>query len=431
LTAPARKHALQIFRAALDAADPERAVLRHVKFDGRVLTVGPRKYPLAKFDGIQVVGAGKASAAMARALEKLLARHISSGLINVPDGTTVKLRRIGLNASGHPIPDSRGAQGAKHILDIARAAGERDLLICLISGGASALMPAPVPYLTLAAKREITRKLLASGATIHEMNTVRKHLSQIKGGQLAAAAYPAPVIALILSDVVGDDLDVIGSGPTVPDRSTIFDARSVLKKFNVHVPNDALHETPKPGDLELSAVHHLIVGSNRLAIDAAERKARELGYHTAVLSTCVQGETRDVAAMHAAIAKEIVTSGRPVRRPACVLSGGETTVTIRGTGLGGRNQEFVLAAAIALGEAHPVTVFSAGTDGIDGPTDAAGAIADAATMEGARASGVDARRLLDNNDSYHFFEARNGLVVTGPTGTNVMDVRIMLVPTAP
>jgi glycerate 2-kinase len=423
-----RKNVLQIFRAALQAADPERAVLRHVKFDGRVLTAGSRKYPLAKFDGIQVVGAGKASAAMARALEKLLGSNISTGLINVPDGSAVKLRRIGLNPSGHPIPDARGAQGARHILEIARAAEERDLIICLISGGASALMPAPVPYLTLAAKREITRKLLASGATIHEMNTVRKHLSEIKGGQLAAAAYPATVLALILSDVIGDDLDVIGSGPTVPDRSTIFDARSVLKKFHMRVPNDALRETPKPGDLELGGIQNVIVGSNRLAIDAAERKARALGYHTLVLSTCVEGETREIGVMHAAIAKEILSSGRPVRRPACVLSGGETTVTLRGTGLGGRNQEFVLAAAIALGDAHPVTIFSAGTDGIDGPTAAAGAMADAAMMQRARRSGVDARRYLDNNDSYRFFERLNGLVVTGPTGTNVMDVRIMLVP---
>jgi glycerate 2-kinase len=423
-----RKHALQIFRAALDAADPLRAVLAHVSFDGRVLAVGRRHYSLSQFEHVYVLGAGKAGAAMARALDTLLDRRITTGAVNVPEGQQPRLRRVELQASGHPVPDQRGVEGAQRIMELARLAQRRDLVICVISGGASALLPAPVGGLTLAAKQEVTRKLLACGATIQEMNTVRKHLSQVKGGRLARLAHPARVVALILSDVIGDDLDVIGSGPTVADPSTVADARAVLERYGVALPLALLEETPKPDDPALRKVQNVIVGSNRQAIAAAEKKARELGYRTLVLSTTIAGETREIAAMHAAIAREILTSGRPVRRPACVLSGGETTVTLRGAGLGGRNQEFVLAAAIAL-EGAPVTVFSAGTDGIDGPTGAAGAFADAATLSRARELGLeDARAYLDRNDSYRFFEPLNALVKTGPTGTNVMDVRLMLVP---
>ncbi len=412
-----RKHALQIFRAALQAADPYAAVLRHLKFDGRTLIAGRRRYRMADFDRIHVIGAGKASAAMARAVEHLLGRRIRGGVVNVPDGTASKLRRIELNSAGHPIPDERGEKGVQRILEIARDAGPRDLLICVISGGASALMPAPSPPLTLAGKQEITRKLLNAGAPIQELNRVRKHLSLIKGGQLAATASPACVLGLILSDVIGDDLDVIGSGPTVGDPSTVEQAESVLRKFDVSVPSGALLETPK-----VTEAQNLIVGSNRLAMDAAAAKAKELEYRTLVLSSSIDGETREIARMHAAIVKEVLTAGRPLRRPACLLSGGETTVTVRGKGLGGRNQEFVLAAAIALEGCGPVTIFSAGTDGLDGPTDAAGAIADERTPL------ADARPFLDDNDSYHFFERLDALVKTGPTGTNVMDVRILLIP---
>ena len=420
MTTP-RKHALQIFRAALAAADPQEAVLRHLKFDGRTLTAGRRKYSLNKFDRIQVLGAGKASASMARAVERLLGRRISGGWINVKDGHTAHLRRIHQQESGHPVPDQRGVEGARRMEQIAREAGPRDLLICVISGGASALTPAPVPPMTLSEKQELTKKLLASGATIHEINTVRKHLSSFKGGHLAKLAYPATTIALILSDVIGDDLDVIGSGPTVPDRSTIDDASAVLKKYGITQAVN-FHETPKPDDPAFHRVQNLIVGSNEQAIDAAARHAKSLGYRTMVLSTRIEGETREVALVHAAIAKEILATGRPLRPPACVLSGGETTVTIRGHGKGGRNQEFVLAAAIALENAGDVTVLSAGTDGTDGPTDAAGAIADATT-----ASRLDAAAFLANNDSYNFFGKVDGLLKTGPTGTNVMDIRVVLV----
>src|SRR5579871_1106814 len=328
-----RKQALQIFRAALVAADPEQAVLRHLKLDGGTLVAARRRYRLAAFDRVRVIGAGKASAAMAKAVERLLGRNIESGLVNVPDGVpdgmAARLRRVELNPSGHPVPDERGVVGAMRIAEIARTSGARDLLICLISGGASALLPLPVASVTLAQKQETTRQLLARGATIHEINTVRKHISQIKGGRLAQLAWPATMLALILSDVIGDDLDVIGSGPTVGDRSTCEDALRILKKFDISVPADALQETPKPGDSALARTQNVIVGSNRQAIDAAAQKAKELGFKPFILSTLIQGETRDIAQMHAAIVQEVLAgaksagsrTGRPLRPPVCLLSG--------------------------------------------------------------------------------------------------------------
>lgn len=424
-----RHHALQVFRAALRAVDPHQAVLDHLSFDGRILKASKKRYRLSDFDSIQVIGAGKASAAMAQAVERLVGRRISRGSINVPDGISTHLRRIHLQPCGHPIPDQRGVDGANRILEIARAAGPRDLIVALISGGASALLPAPAPPLTLAGKQELTKRLLASGATIHEMNTVRKHLSLIKGGQLAQAVFPATLLTLLISDVVGDDVEVIGSGPTVPDPSIVAGAARVLERYQVPLPDAVtLHETPKPGDPVFARASQLMIASNKQAIAAAAKQARELGYRPMVLSTTIEGETRDIASMHARIAREILESGRPVRRPACLLSGGETTVTVRGRGSGGRNQEFVLAAAMALGALGPVTILSAGTDGIDGPTDAAGAIADSSTLPRAAELGLDPRSYLDNNDSYHFFEPLNALLKTGPTGSNVADVRVLLIP---
>jgi len=301
-------------------------------------------------------------------------------------------------------------------------------VLCLISGGASALMPLPSAPLTLEQKQKITRRLLRAGATIHEMNAVRKHLSRIKGGQLAKAAWPANVRTLILSDVVGDDPGVIGSGPTVADESTRGDALRILEKYGIPVPLAALRETPKPGDPEMARSRHVLVGSNREAIRAAALAAKRLGYRTLTLSTSMEGETREIAAAHAAIAREVLSSGHPLRPPACLLSGGETTVAVRGRGLGGRNQEFVLAAALALEGAGPLTILSCGTDGIDGPTDAAGAIADSTTLARAAKRGLDPRRFLDDNDSYHFFEPLHALIKTGPTGTNVMDIHVFLIP---
>lgn len=430
------KQALRIFRAALKAADPAQAVARHVRVQADNLIAGRKRYKLSAFDGIYVIGAGKASARMAGVIERLLGNRLRVGLINVKYGDTAKLGRIELNECGHPLPDRNGLNGAERIARIANDAGVGDLLICLISGGASALLPLPAPSITLEENQETTRLLLNHGATIHEFNCVRKHISQIKGGQLARMAYPATVLTLILSDVIGDNLDVIGSGPTVSDPSTYADARTILTRYGIfgNVPpsvrarlsGDA-PETPKPGDPVFEKVQNMIVGSNRLAVAAAAAQAAEMGFHTLVLSTFVEGETRDVARVHAAVAKEIVATGRPVKRPACVISGGETTVTIRGRGLGGRNQEFALAAAIDLDGLEDVAMLSAGTDGTDGPTDAAGAIADGTTAARAKQLGLNPSELLADNDSYRFFERLGDLVKTGPTGTNVMDVRILLV----
>jgi len=431
-----RRQALRIFHAALKAAAPAEAVLRHVECRGEILIAGRRRYRLKAFQNIYVVGAGKASAAMAQAVERLLSSRITGGLINVKYRHTARLRRIELNECGHPVPDLAGERGAQRIAQIAGAAGPDDLVICLISGGASALLPLAAPPVTLAEKQTTTRLLLGCGATIHELNCVRKHISLLKGGQLARLAYPATVLTLVLSDVIGDDLDAIGSGPTAPDRSTFAEARAILNKYRLlrKVPanvRDRLRsnaaETPKPGDAVFAKVQNLIVGSNRLAVDAAEREARALGFRTLLLATSLEGEAREVARVHAAIAREIRETGHPLKPPACVISGGETTVTLRGKGLGGRNQEFALAAAQAIDGLRDVVILSGGTDGTDGPTDAAGAIADGTTLARARAQGLDAAAFLANNDSYHFFEPLGDLIRTGPTGTNVADIQLILV----
>jgi len=430
-----RGHALRIFRAALRAADPVRAVLRHVRREGEVLIAGERRYDLSSFRNIYVIGAGKASARMAVAVERLLGRRITAGLVNAPN--SAKLRRIEINQAGHPIPDRRGVAGAKRIARIASEAGAGDLIICLISGGASALLPLPAPPVTLAEKQKTTRLLLHCGANIHEINCARKHLSLIKGGRLARLAYPATLLTLILSDVIGDDPDVVGSGPTAPDLTTFADARAILEKYRIwsQVPrtvrervSSAAEDTPKPGDKIFRKTRNVIVGSNALAVDAAAIEARRLGFHTLVLSTFLEGEAREAAMVHAGIAKEIRASGRPVVPPACVITGGETTVTVRGNGLGGRNQEFVLAAAIEIAGLRNTAILSGGTDGADGPTDAAGAIADCTTLYRAEALGLDAGAFLRNNDSYHYFEAIGDLIKTGPTGTNVADIQLILVP---
>jgi glycerate 2-kinase len=430
-----RSDALRIFSSALKASDPKEAVLRHVRVSDGVLFAGKRRYRLDEFRNIYLTGAGKASARMAVAVERLLGKRITGGLLNVKHGHVAKLRRIRLNECGHPVPDEAGVHGAQEIGNIAAKAGEDDLLICLISGGGSALMPFPAQPVTLAEKQDTTQLLLRSGANIHEINTVRKHISSIKGGQLAALAWPAQVLSLILSDVIGDDLDVIGSGPTAPDSSTFLDALAVLEKFGLTnlVPPPVseriragvageIPETPK----SLERVQNLIVGSNQLALDAAAGAARGLGYRPLILSSFIEGETRDVAKVHAAIAKEVLSSGRPVKRPACVISGGETTVTIKGNGLGGRNQEFALAAAMDIAAISGVLMLSGGTDGSDGPTNAAGALCDGTTIARAEKLGLNAADFLARNDSYHFFEPLGDLIRTGPTGTNVMDVRLAL-----
>ena len=420
-----RLQAARIFGTALRAADPQQAAMRYL---------ARRDY--SRFRHVYVIGAGKAGASMARAAERALGRMVTGGLVNVKYGHLAKLRRIELNECGHPVPDQRGVAGAERIAEIAAAAGAGDLVLCLISGGASALLPLPAPPVTLEEKQEVTRLLLACGADIHEINTVRKHLSAIKGGQLARLAWPAKVEALLVSDVIGDSPDVIGSGPAAPDPSTFAEAAAVLDRYGIRdkVPAavrtrieqgvaGAIDETPKPGEKLFARVRNTVIGGNGLALDAAARQARQLGFRTLVLSSAIAGETREIARMHAAIAREVAERGRPVKPPACIITGGETTVTLRGDGLGGRNQEFALAAALDIAGLDNVVVFSAGTDGTDGPTDAAGAIADGDTLS----RKPDARRYLDANDSYHYFKPLGDLVITGPTNTNVADVRILLI----
>ena len=404
-----KEHARLIFDAAVQAADPVRA-MRAMRAHWAI--------DAGQYRNIFVVGAGKAAACMAAEAERKLGARITAGVVNTKYGHAGKqLRRIAVNECGHPLPDEAGVRGAERIAELAQAAGEGDLVLCLISGGASALLPLPVAGLSLAEKVEITRQLLERGADIHQMNTVRKHLSRIKGGQLAAMASPAAVISLILSDVIGDDVETIGSGPTAADSTTVEDARAVLKRFGIEGrAAELLRETPKT-----SAAKNYVIGSNRLALEAARKKARSLGYRTLLLSSSVQGETRDAAQVLASIAREVREHGHPVGAPACLLSGGETTVTLRGTGKGGRNQEFALAAALAISGLDKIVILACGTDGTDGPTDAAGGLVDGGTADdGARAA-------LDHNASYEYLKRRDALVITGPTGTNVMDIQVSLI----
>ena len=430
----------EIFDAGLKAADPGEGIRRAVKLAGERLEVDGRTYELGDFDRILVVGAGKAAASMAAALEGLLGRRITKGAITTKYGYGTPLKAISVTEAGHPIPDEAGVIGSRRILDLLDGAGERDLVLCVISGGGSALLPLPGDGISLTDKQKTTQALLDCGADIHQINTIRKHISGIKGGRLAEAAFPATLVTLVLSDVVGDDLDVIASGPTVPDRSTFADGMKIVEQYNlseifpppimVNLREGAAGrrpETPKPSDPIFEKTYVRIIGSAVLSLFAAQEKAGTLGYNAMILSSFIEGETRDVAKVHAAIAKEIRASGNPVAVPACVISGGETTVTIRGDGLGGRNTEFVLAAAVEIEEMDGTTFLSGGTDGTDGPTDAAGAVADGSTVARAREKGFDAARSLANNDSYHFFEATGDLLMTGPTMTNVMDLRIFLV----
>jgi hydroxypyruvate reductase len=435
-----RQDSREIFLAGVAAVEAEAAVTRHCMMQDDRLVVDERVYDLSGFQNIYVIGAGKASASMAKAMDGLLGERIAAGLVSVKYGHLADLRRVKLTEAGHPVPDERGEEGARAIFELARGAEEQDLVICLISGGGSALLPLPVEGVSLGDKQQTTKILLACGASIHEINAVRKHISLVKGGGLARAVYPASLISLMLSDVIGDDLDVIASGPTVPDSSSFEDCMRIFDKYGIRkkVPKSVLihvekgtsgdvDDNPKPGDGVFAGTQNVIVGRNMECILAAKEKARDLGYETLILSSMIEGETREVAQVHAGIAKEILRTGNPLSPPACMLSGGETTVTIAGDGLGGRNQEFVLAAAMSLDGWEKVVVMSCGTDGTDGPTDAAGAVADGLTVKRAQTSGLNPAEFLHGNDAYHFFEKLGDLVKTGPTGTNVMDLRVMLV----
>ncbi|MEW6077391.1 MAG: glycerate kinase [Thermodesulfobacteriota bacterium] len=429
-----------IFQAAVAAVDPEECVSAACGRAGDRLTIGDHIYRLNAFDRIYVVGAGKASAPMGAAMERLLHDDLTRGVIVVKYGHTRPLSKIKQIEAGHPLPDENGEKGAGEIFRLVRQATERDLIIGLFSGGGSALLPLPAPGISLADKQETMRLLLACGASIHEINTLRKHVSAIKGGRLAKAAFPATMVSLLISDVVGNDPAVIASGPTAPDPGTYRDCQWMIERYGIanrlpesvrrHIDSGAagrLAETPKPGDAVLARARNLICADNMKAILAARDRARQLGYEPVILSTLIEGETLEIARMHAAIAREVRLSGNPVRPPACILSGGETTVTLRGSGRGGRNQEFCLAVAGDIAETDGIVMLSGGTDGTDGPTDAAGAVIHRDLLRRATALGLDPRAYLDNNDAYAFFRQTGGLLITGPTGTNVMDIRIMLI----
>ncbi len=436
-----RQDALAIFQASLRAVDPIAAVKRYLMLKNDTLIVEGKSFPLTKYQGIFLVGFGKAGASMARGVEEVLGEWLEAGIINVKYGHVQRLSsKIKINEAGHPVPDAAGMAGAREIVQFLEARRADELVICVISGGGSAIFPLPQEGITLEEKQEMTRQLLACGADIKEINAIRKHISRVKGGQLARIAQPATMITLILSDVIGDPLDSIASGPTAADSTTFQDCVNILTKYQLwgkiprsieqHLQAGAegkIPDTPKAGDPAFASTHNVIVGSNWQAVQAAKQAAEALGYRTLILSTFIEGETRDVARVHAAIAKEVRKTGHPIAAPACILSGGETTVTIRGTGLGGRNQEFVLAAAMDLRDMDNVVVLSAGTDGTDGPTDAAGALADGGTIGRAQQQSLKAADYLRNNDSYHFFEPLGDLIKTGPTNTNVMDLRVMLI----
>lgn len=435
-----RAHALQIFRAALQAADPGQCLRRALALEGDGFRILDQHYPLKEISRLVVLGAGKATPAMAAAAEEILGERLSGGAINTKYGHALPLTRIITTECGHPLPDQAGVEGTECMLGLLEGLGPDDLVLCLFSGGGSALMPAPAAGLSLAHKQATTQALLACGAPIEEINTFRKHLSKVKGGQLARLASPARVVSLLISDVIGDRLDTIASGPTHPDTTTFAQCLALVERYQLatqlpaavcrHLEAGAagaLPETPKPGDPCFAHTRTGVVGSNLLAIEAAQEEARALGYQALVLSSRIAGETREVAGVHAAIAQEVCATGRPLAPPACIISGGETTVTLRGKGKGGRNQEFALAAALLLDGWERITCLCGGTDGTDGPTDAAGALADGSTLERARQLGLSAAASLRENDAYPFFQALDDLLITGPTGTNVMDLRLLLV----
>ncbi len=431
----------RLLEAGLQAADPAEALRRCVKRTGYTVLVGSHRYDLRDHRRVLVVGAGKASACLAAALEDRLGPRLHDGLVVVKYGHAVPTRTITVKEAGHPVPDLAGLRATQQLLKLVRRLTPDDLLFVLLSGGASSLLPSPVPDVGLAEKRRTTDLLLRSGATIQEINAVRKHLSTIKGGRLAAATK-ATVIGLILSDVLGDDLASIGSGPTVPDPTTYADACDVLRRRGLWTTVPASvrthllegrrgrqEETPKPGSSLFRLVQNQIIGNNRGAVEAVAGRAKSAGLRPLVLTTSLTGEAREAAKTFGAIAREIISSGRPVAGPALVIAGGELTVTIGGTsqGRGGRAQEFALAAAQEISGLPQVWIAAFGTDGTDGPTDAAGAVVDGGTVARAKKAGVSPCAYLTRHDSYRFFKKFGGHIVTGPTGTNVNDLYLLLV----
>jgi glycerate-2-kinase len=433
-----RDDALSIIEAGIDAVLPENVIRNTVEVEGDRLAVGGRTLDLSKYKHIHVAGGGKASSAMAEEMERLLDGRITDGVVIDRHGTKSRTIKIKVLQASHPLPDENSIKGMRAIHDMLATADKGDLTIFLISGGGSALMTCPAPGVALEDIIRLTDMLLKSGATIAEINCVRKHTSQTGGGQILKWCDTSDVLSLIVSDVVGDDPGSIASGTTAPDNTTYADALSILEKYRLadqappriigHIKagiNGHAPETLKPGDPAFDRVTNVVIASNIVALEAAAKKAVSLGYGPIILGSRIKGESREVGLVHAGIASECQASGHPAKVPAVILSGGETTVTVHGSGKGGRNQEFVLG--FLRGSAPGMTVASVDTDGIDGATDAAGAIADATTLQRAIKMGLSIDRSLGSNDSYDFFQKLGDLIFTGPTGTNVSDLRCVLV----
>ena len=441
-----KEYLIDIFNFAINAADPYRSVMERLRVAGDKIILSEGEYNLNDFSRIIVVGAGKAVVPMACAVEEGFENRIEEGVVIVKYGHAGTLRKIRQIEASHPLPDLNGVSGTNEIMDVLKKADEKTLVICLLSGGASSLLVSPITDLNLEDKQSVTDLLLKAGANINELNTIRKHLSNVKGGRMAEIAHPATIVTMILSDVIGDRLDVIASGPTVPDPTTYEDAIDVIRKYGLgdKIPvkvarilgdgqKGKLKETPKGNEEFFRETRTVIVGGIKEAINAAWKKAESLGFATEIMTSELQGEAREAARDLAARAIEARNAMKTGDDPRCLLSGGETTVTVRGSGLGGRNQELALAFAKEIEGKSGISLLSAGTDGTDGPTDAAGAIVDSSTISLARQYKLDVEFYIENNDSYHFFEKLDSLsgeryhLKTGPTGTNVMDLQIIMV----
>ena len=436
----------RILAAAIAAVEPGAAVRRFLRRERETLVAGDVAHDLQAFDRVWIIGAGKAGAPMAVAAAEIVGERLTGGMVVVKEGhltadhVAALQPQVELLEAGHPLPDARGVAAGERIAALLTQLGERDLVLALISGGGSALLTRPAPGISLDDMQKLTGVLLACGASINEINTLRRHLDTLKGGGLARLAAPATVITLVLSDVVGDPLDVVASGPNVADPTTFADALDVLERYNVlnQTPVAILRqlesgvrgeiaETPKPGDPALARVCNLIIGSNRLAAEAALAAALREGFNALILTTFLQGEAQVVGRVLAAIAREIAGNNRPISRPACIIAGGETTVTLRGDGRGGRNQELALAAVADLAAAPGALLVALATDGGDGPTDAAGAVVSTMTYQRARDLGLDVAAALARNDSYPFFDALGDLLRPGSTYTNVNDLALIVV----
>ncbi|OGF62362.1 MAG: hypothetical protein A2Y62_17080 [Candidatus Fischerbacteria bacterium RBG_13_37_8] len=438
------KDAMQIIHSAIEAVKGEVCVRNSAKRQDNELIVKEKHFSLDNYERVMVVGAGKAVASMAKAIEEIMPDLISGGYLNVKYGHLESLKKININEASHPIPDYSGMEGANRIMNIAEHLAEKDLLIVLISGGGSALLPLPEDSITLEEKQIATNHLIACGASIDEINAIRKHISKIKGGKLARAAYPATVVSLILSDVIGDRLNSIASGPTAPDSTTFTDCEAIVAKYhlqNVLPPNIIQYiqkgsngnhpETVKEHDPVFANVSNIIVGSNLIAVQSAQQKASSLNYDTKIISTTIQGDTEQAVHQHAEFIKNELKNLQDSSKRLCLLSGGETTVQVKGKGKGGRNMHFALALLLELKDLPDYRAFCIGTDGTDGPTDAAGAFCDGSSYRKALAMSLDPEQYLANNDSYTFYKQLGNLIITGPTNTNVMDLRVILLGNSP